>query len=110
MAAARVLAGRATLPPTNEQEKWEVGRIAQKGDGPAFTVLNPEFEAYFEALRSIAGNPAPGTPGRPLPPFEPEWVDKFNAGHERRIQMWKRANNAAAAELECSSSGNNSRL
>ena len=91
--AARVLAGKASLPPVAEQEKWETDRIAEKGDGPAFTVINPEFEAYFEELRRLAGEPRDG--GRPLPPFEQKWVDDFDAGHERRKNMWRRANNAA---------------
>lgn len=95
MAAARVLAGRASLPSTREQEEWETGRIAEKGDGSAFTVINPEFEAYFEDLRRLAGEPPSGTPGRPLPRFEHKWVDDFNAGHERRKKMWKRLNATA---------------
>lgn len=94
MAAARVLADRASLPSTNEQEKWEASRIAQKGDGSAFTVINPEFETYFEDLRRLAGEPHSGT-GRPLPRFEQKWVDDFNAGHERRKRMWKRLNSTA---------------
>ncbi|KAJ5153130.1 uncharacterized protein N7482_009608 [Penicillium canariense] len=99
VAAARVFAGRATLPPTSEQETWEADRIALKGDGAAFTVINPEFKAYFEKLRQLAGEPSDGTPGRRLPPFDQKWVDDFDAGHERRKKMWKRANGAAAAKL-----------
>ena len=99
VAAARVLAGRATLPPPEKQEAWETDRIALRGDGPAFTVINPEFKAYFEELRELAGEPHNGTPGRPLPPFNQKWVDNFHAGHERRKQMWRRANSAAAAKL-----------
>lgn len=95
VAAARVLAGRAVLPSVAEQKKWEDDRISYKGDGPAFTMINPDFEAYFEDLRSLAGEPCDGTPGRRLPPFDQKWVDVFNAGHERRIKMWKRANRAA---------------
>lgn len=95
MAAARVLAGRASLPPVTEQENWETERIAEKGDGPGFTVVNPEFEAYFEDLRSLAGEPGDGTPGRRLPVFDQKWVDDFDAGHERRKKMWRQANMAA---------------
>ncbi|KAJ5885239.1 hypothetical protein N7495_009749 [Penicillium taxi] len=94
VAAARVLAGRATLPSVAEQEKWENDRIAEKGDGPAFTVINPDFEAYFEGLRALAGEPRNGA-GRPLPPFDQKWVKIFNEGHERRKKMWRRANLAA---------------
>ena len=95
VAAARVLAGRGSLPPLADQENWETDRIAQKGDGPAFMVVNPDFKAYFEDLRLIAGEPRIGTPGRRLPPFDQKWVDDFDAGHERRKQMWKRANREA---------------
>lgn len=57
-------------------------------------MINPDFEEYFEQLRQIAGEPADGH-GRKLPPFDRAWVDAFNAGHERRVKMWKRANQAA---------------
>ena len=79
----------------SEQERWETERIAQKGDGPAFTVINPDFETYFEELRLLAGEPGEGVPGRRLPVFDPKWVDDFDAGHERRKKMWRRANLAA---------------
>lgn len=92
VAAARVLAGRASLPSADEQEKWETARIAAKGDGPAFTVVHPEFKAYFEELRRLAGEPGWGVPGRRLPAFEPKWVDDFDAGHERRKRMWRQLN------------------
>ncbi|KAJ5594205.1 uncharacterized protein N7459_000413 [Penicillium hispanicum] len=95
VAAARVLAGRASLPPVAEQERWETARIAQKGDGPAFSVINPDFQTYFEDLRLLAGEPGENTPGRRLPPFDQTWVADFNAGHERRKKMWRRANQAA---------------
>lgn len=99
MAAARVLAGKAQLPPLTEQQKWEADRIAVKGDGPGFLMVNPDFEEYFEKLRALAGEPAPGAPGRRLPPFEQAWVDDFNAGHERRRRMWQRANREAQSKL-----------
>lgn len=92
MAAARYLAGRASLPSIAEQEKWETERIATKGDGPAFTVVNPHFREYFEELRLLAGEPAQDAPGRRLPVFDQKWVDDFDAGHERRKRMWRRAN------------------
>ncbi|RDW86768.1 uncharacterized protein DSM5745_03410 [Aspergillus mulundensis] len=98
VAAARVLAGRAKLPPLEEQKRWEEDRIAVKGDGAGFLMVNPDFETYFEQLRAIAGEPV--GKGRRLPAFEQKWVDDFSAGHERRIRMWKRANEAAAAEVQ----------
>ncbi|XHG09655.1 hypothetical protein AWENTII_012698 [Aspergillus wentii] len=96
VAAARVLAGKAHLPSLTEQKKWEAERIATKGDGPAFTMINPDFEPYFEQLRHLAGEPGEGEPGRRLPVFDGKWVDDFNAGHQRRIEMWKRANSVGS--------------
>ncbi|KAL2815520.1 hypothetical protein BJX63DRAFT_389743 [Aspergillus granulosus] len=96
VAAARVLAGRAQLPPLEERQKWEAERIKTKGDGSGFLMVNPDFEEYFEQLRKIAGEPAEDGVGRRLPEFEQKWVDDFTAGHERRIRMWKRANEAAS--------------
>ncbi|CAI7577087.1 unnamed protein product [Penicillium glandicola] len=93
VAAARVLAGKVNLPSIAEQEKWETDRIAVKSDGPGFTVLNPEFEPYFESLRHLAGEPRGS--GRCLPPFDQKWLDDFNEGHERRKKMWRRANQTA---------------
>lgn len=95
VAAARILAGRGALPSVTEQEKWETDRIAQKGDGPAFMVVNPDFKPYFEGLRRIAGEPREGAPGRRLPPFDQKWQDDFDAGHERRKRMWRKANREA---------------
>ncbi|KAK2786672.1 hypothetical protein FQN52_007680 [Onygenales sp. PD_12] len=97
--AARVLAGRAQLPPLDVQKKWEVDRIAYKGDGVPFTALAPDFEEYFNFVRDLAGNPKDGAPGRRLPKFDPEWVKTFRAGHQRRVAMWERSNKLAAQKL-----------
>ncbi|KAI0155802.1 hypothetical protein BJ166DRAFT_531372 [Pestalotiopsis sp. NC0098] len=98
--AARVLSGRAQLPPVAEQERWEQERIAAKGDGPKFTMVNPDFEAYFEDVRRIAGPPGDDGAGRELPPYDPSWYDRFMAGHERRKKMWGRLNAEAAGDVE----------
>lgn len=98
--AARVFAGKATLPSIEERRRWTKDRIAQRGDGPLFILINPDFEEYFELLREMAGSPTDGQPGRRLPTFDPEWVTTFNAGHQRRIQMWRRANEASRKALE----------
>ncbi|KAL4810099.1 hypothetical protein BDV18DRAFT_130287 [Aspergillus unguis] len=97
VAAARVLAGKASLPPLSEQKKWEEDRIKTKGDAAGFLMVFPDFEEYFEQLRAIAGEPK-DRKGRRLPVFEQAWADDFAAGHERRKRMWRRAN--AAAEIE----------
>lgn len=89
--AARLLAGRAKLPPVEEQRAWEEERIRALGDGPAFMVLAPNFEEYFEKVRALAGDGAPGL-GRKLPPFRQEWLERFHAGHEKRKGMWRRLN------------------
>ncbi|KAH8426858.1 uncharacterized protein LDX57_004584 [Aspergillus melleus] len=90
VAAARVLAGKAQLPSLDEQRQWETDRIAKKGDGSAFLMIYPDFEQYFEQLRGLAGEPEGS--GRRLPVFQEAWVDNFMDGHQRRIRMWKKAN------------------
>jgi len=98
--AARVLAGRAQLPPLTVQQKWEEDRIALKGDGVLFTVVYPGLEEYFETLRRLAGEPKEGQPGRRLPPFDANWPRLLLQGHQRRIQMWKKANEDARKRHE----------
>ncbi|KAH7071063.1 hypothetical protein FB567DRAFT_214202 [Paraphoma chrysanthemicola] len=93
--AARVLAGRASLPPLEEQQKWEEDRIAKRGDGVPFTLVFPDFEDYFETLRRLAGEPGPGQPGRRLPRFDKKWLEAFMAGHERRKKWWAEQNERA---------------
>ncbi|KAJ4983890.1 dimethylaniline monooxygenase (n-oxide forming) [Stagonosporopsis vannaccii] len=93
--AARLLAGRASLPPLEEQQRWERDRIAKKGDGPGFTLVFPDFEEYFETVRKLAGEPAPSQPGRRLPPYDKRWFEVFMAGHERRKQWWREENEKA---------------
>ena len=60
-------------------------------------MLNPDFEEYFETVRKLAGEEGPG---RKLPKFEQHWYNIFNAGHVRRIEMWKRRNQEARERLE----------
>ncbi|KAK7964412.1 FAD/NAD(P)-binding domain-containing protein [Apiospora saccharicola] len=99
--AARLLADRLSgpLPSGEEMEQWEAERIASRGDGPGFTLVHPEFEAYFERLRALAGEGAPGL-GRQLPPFNQAWIEAFAEGHELRKRMWERLNAEAAAKQE----------
>jgi thioredoxin reductase len=94
--AARILAGRATLPPLEDQKRWEEDRIAKMGDGTAFTLIYPDFEEYFEELRRMAGEEGPG---RRLPPFDKKWVEVFMAGHERRKNWWREENQRARAKV-----------
>jgi flavin-binding monooxygenase-like protein len=102
--AARLLAGRAVLPPLAEQEKWEQDRIAERGDGPKFTAVFPDFEDYFETLRGLAG-PGENELGRQLPPFKREWFKAFLDGLELRKNMWRRFNTQALDELDVNLNG-----
>lgn len=94
-----MLAGRATLPPLEEQQRWERERIAKKGDGPGFTLVYPDFEEYFETVRKLAGEPTDGGKGRRLPPYEKRWFEVFMAGHERRKKWWKEENEKARQKV-----------
>lgn len=96
--AARFLAGRITLPPIGDQEKWQEDRIAYKGDGVPFTALYPDFEEYFEDVRIMAGEPKDGK-GRRLPKWEKSWRENFDAAHLKRIDMWKRGNEEARKRM-----------
>ncbi|CAM1503313.1 Fc.00g080890.m01.CDS01 [Cosmosporella sp. VM-42] len=89
--AARLLAGRAKLPPFEEMRKWELDRIKTHGDGPKFAVVYPDFEDYFEGLRELAGEGEEGV-GRKLPKFRREWFRAFMDGHDLRKNMWRRLN------------------
>lgn len=96
--AARILAGRAKpLPPLEERRAWEEDRIAERGDGPQFIVIHPDFENYFETLRELA-TPGKDGLGRQLPRFDPAWLDAFMQGHEKRKNMWRTINEKARRE------------
>jgi hypothetical protein len=97
--AARLLAGRATLPPVEEMRKWETDRIKARGDGAKFTLIFPDFEDYFETLRQWAGE-GDEVQGRKLPKFRREWVRAFMDGHELRKAMWRRLNARARGDLK----------
>ena len=97
--AARILARRATVPSQEEMQKWEDERIQTHGDGPKFSVVFPDFEDYFEAVRELAGEGEPGV-GRKLPKFRREWFRNFIEGTELRKGLWRRWNAKAKADLE----------
>ncbi|TVY68775.1 Thiol-specific monooxygenase [Lachnellula suecica] len=96
VAISRFLAGRASLPSIDVQKRWEADRLALVGDGVPFYKIAPRFEEYFEALRSLAGEPGSGVPGRVLPKWDPKWALALAAILEQRMQAWKEK--AAAAE------------
>jgi hypothetical protein len=95
--AARILAGRGTLPPREEMQRWEDERITTHGDGPKFTVVFPDFEDYFETVRELAGEGEPSV-GRKLPKFRREWFRDFIEGAELRKILWRRWNATAKEE------------
>ncbi|RMJ12238.1 hypothetical protein CDV36_008126 [Fusarium kuroshium] len=108
--AARLLAGRGTLPAAEERLRWEEERIKQRGDGAKFALIFPDFEDYFEKIRELAGEGAEDV-GRKLPKFKREWFRAFLEGHELRKNMWKRLNEAARnGHGEASDVGAKSRL
>lgn len=110
--AARLLAGRGTLPSTDEMQRWEEDRVKRLGDGPKFTLIHPDFEGYFETLRKLAGpGDGEGGVGRKLPKFRREWLRAFMEGQELRKDMWRRLNEAATVgETVQPGSGSKSRL
>lgn len=61
--AASVMAGRAVLPALEEQQRWEAERIKRRGDGKGFLTIAPDFEEYFETLRTMADGGGGGGEG-----------------------------------------------
>lgn len=91
MAVARHLAGRAkSLPSVPEQLEWERKRVAERGGGKDYYSIAPDYGAFFELLRDIAGDPAPGTTGRVLPPFDEKWLELWTGMVAHKIQGFQR--------------------
>ncbi|KAK1765378.1 hypothetical protein QBC33DRAFT_544136 [Phialemonium atrogriseum] len=101
VAVARHLAGRARpLPPAAEQRAWERDRAARLRGGKDYYSIAPDYEAFFELLRGIAGDPAPGTAGRVLPPFERAWLDVWAGMTAPKIRRWEVEREKAEKEEE----------
>ena len=64
--------------------------MAARGEGKNFYSIAPDFEEYFEFLREVAGDPAPGTTGRVLPPFDKKWLDVWTGMVATKIKGWQR--------------------
>ncbi|KAI1776321.1 FAD/NAD(P)-binding domain-containing protein [Hypoxylon cercidicola] len=91
VAVARHLAGRAkSLPSIPEQLEWERKRVAERGGGKDYYSIAPDYGAFFEFLRDIAGEPAPGTTGRVLPPFDDKWLELWTGMIMHKIQGFQR--------------------
>jgi hypothetical protein len=96
VAIARHLSGRAKpLPPTSEQREWESKRVAALGGGKSYYSIAPNYEEFFEFLRYIAGEPAPGTTGIRLPPFDKKWLELWAGMAAPKIKVWERAREKA---------------
>ncbi|KAF2112897.1 dimethylaniline monooxygenase [Lophiotrema nucula] len=76
VAVARVLAGRGKLPSTAAQQEWEAERLKVRGPTHIFHTIAPDFEEYFNGLRTIAGPPAEGTEAYDLPEWQDDWAVK----------------------------------
>ncbi|KAJ5107615.1 dimethylaniline monooxygenase [Penicillium angulare] len=98
VAAARVLSGHASLPSQRRMKRWEKDRLDERGEGVSFWTLMPDFERYFEQLRSIAGDPARGTTGRVLPEYEAQWAESFWRLIRYRVEWWQREATRAASK------------
>lgn len=91
MAIARHLAGRAkALPSIPEQLEWERSRVAEKKGGKDYYSIAPNYGDFFEFLRGIAGEPAAGTTGRKLPPFEEKWLALWSGMVKWKIEGFQR--------------------
>lgn len=106
---ARFLAGRIQLPSLKEQQQWETDRLAKVGDGQPFFKVAPHFEEYFEALRELAGEPGPDTPGRRLPKWDPAWLKIAEDTMQKRIAKWKETAKLAARESSRAEKNENGR-
>ncbi|OLN83295.1 Thiol-specific monooxygenase 2 [Colletotrichum chlorophyti] len=101
VAVARRLAGRANpLPSKEEQREWERKRVAEFGGGKAYYTIAPDYKTVFEYFRSVAGDPAPGTTGRILPPFDDGLLDIWASMGSAKIKSWEDAKKRAEAEAE----------
>ncbi|OKL59257.1 hypothetical protein UA08_05510 [Talaromyces atroroseus] len=90
VAIARYYAGRgAGLPSVDEQRKWEVERLKEKGPTSAFHEIAPDLEPYFNWFVDVAGKPAIGTDGYELPRWRDEFADKGLAVLGLKEKYWK---------------------
>lgn len=101
VAVARLLAGRGNpLPSKEEQKEWERKRVAEFGGGKNYYTIAPFYKDVFEYFRSVAGDPAPGTTGRVLPPFDDELLEIWATMGSAKAKSWEVSRKTAEAKLE----------
>ncbi|KIW57705.1 hypothetical protein PV05_02267 [Exophiala xenobiotica] len=100
VAVARLLAARARLPVRHLMQRWELARLASRGDEVQFFDISSDFEEYFEGLRRFAGEPAAGSIGRTLPKYDPKWKDAFlEVVVKARLQWWDQERRKAEEQI-----------
>lgn len=100
VAVSRLLTGRGNpLPSKKEQKQWEKDRVAEFGGGKDYYTIAPFYKEVFEYFRSVAGDPAPGTTGRVLPPFDDKLLDIWAAMGSAKANFWEDSRKKAEAEL-----------
>lgn len=96
VAVARFLAGRAkALPSIPEQLEWERKRVSERKGGKDYYSIAPNYADFFELLREIAGEPAEGTTGRKLPPFDSKWLETWTGMISTKLEAWTKKREAA---------------
>ncbi|TDZ24363.1 Thiol-specific monooxygenase [Colletotrichum orbiculare MAFF 240422] len=99
VAVARLLAGRGNpLPSKEDQREWERKRVAEFGGGRDYYTIAPHWKDVFEYLRSVAGDPAPGTTGRVLPVFDDNWLEIWATMGSVKTRSWEVSRQKAEAE------------
>ncbi|KAK1517027.1 thiol-specific monooxygenase [Colletotrichum costaricense] len=100
VAVSRLLAGRGNpLPSKKEQKQWEKDRVAEFGGGKDYYTIAPFYKEVFEYFRSVAGDPASGTTGRILPPFDDKLLDIWAAMGSAKANFWEDSRKKAEDEL-----------
>lgn len=67
--------------------------------GKSYYSIAPKFEEFFGFLRDVAGDPASGTTGLSLPPFDKKWLELWAGMVAPKIRAWEKARQKAEDEL-----------
>lgn len=71
-----------------------------KGGGKDYYSIAPDYQQFFEFLREIAGEPAPGTTGRVLPKFDPELLKVWTGMVAAKLRGFEESRRKAEEELK----------